>query len=395
MNQNIDHISFSHTVRVLFITCVECDTENATDIFRIFFSNIDIVDSKEQALEYFHNNRYDLIIAGLKLPEIQDGIDLIENIREITQGLTILTIAPSLQQVEFTKLIELGIDGFIVKPIEITQFSNVIHKTIEKLKNKSDLYQYRVRLENKVNEQIEGLREKDKLLAQKSKMAAMGEMIDAVAHQWRNPLNNIKMNIEMAKYDFEDGNMDKEYFDLLYNKVSEQINHMNNTLHEFRSFFRPDKMTAPFSISSIIEKTFLLMKDELLHHRIKTYLEIQNDIYLVGVSNEFIHVIINLINNSKDAFLQNNITDPKITFSLNKTKEQATLSILDNAGGIPPEIIEDIFTANVTSKEELGGTGIGLYMSKHIIEKHGGTIKVENENDGAKFSIEFKINSNI
>lgn len=382
-----DLIDFSHSLRVMFVSCIECDKEHALDLLNIYFSNIDVVDTKKEALEHFAQNRYDVIIAGIKIPEIEDGISLIESIRDISKDITILSIASDLNTFHFTKLIELGIDGFIIKPLYIKQFSQIIHKVLEKIKNKEDSYHYKINLENKVKEQVEKLRQNDKILVQQSKLAAMGEMIDAVAHQWKQPLTIIKMNTDLLEFDYDDDLINKNYIMNFKTKTLNHIDHMTNTLDEFRSFFRPDKETKPFSISSVIDKALLLMKDEIQKNVITINKEVETDIILDGIENEFKHVILNLISNAKDAFKQNKIEQKEITFKLFKENQNSILEIKDNAGGIPVNIINDIFKVNVTSKEDIGGTGIGLYLAKQIVEKHHATINVRNIINGSCFTI--------
>ncbi|MEA3384224.1 MAG: hybrid sensor histidine kinase/response regulator [Campylobacterota bacterium] len=381
--------NFSHKVRVLFVKCVECDIQESMELLTIFFSNIDIVYDGEEALRYFNLKKYDLIVTGLNLPKLH-GIELITRIRDVSKHITILPISSTTNIYDFTELIKLGIDGFIIRPLEIKQFTEVIYKTIDKLKNKEELYQYKINLEQKVQEQVDILRQKDKTLAYQSKLASMGEMIDAVAHQWKQPLNIINMRIDMLRYDYEDNNINKEYCEKLSSDIISQTSHMQNTLDEFRTFLRPDKQKKAFSIPLIIDKVLLLVKDEMLKYKIEIEKDIEENIEIDGIENEFKHLILNLISNSKDAFVENNIDNRKIRFKLYKNENKVILEISDNAGGIPKHIIDNIFEANVTSKSEGKGTGIVLYMSSQIIKKHNGGISVKNVENGSMFTVNIK-----
>jgi len=232
----------------------------------------------------------------------------------------------------------------------------------------------------------------EKLLIGQSKMAAMGEMMDAVAHQWKQPLNALSMYSEIIKSDFEDGSVDKVYIDQFKDDMQVQIDHMVNTLDEFRTFFRPNKEHEMFSLLSIVHSVLFLTKDDLLKNRITVTIEKKDHIDINGSSNEFKHLILNIINNAKDAFNDNNIEKRIITIRLINNDEGKRMEIEDNAGGIPKEIIDDIFKANITSKEEGKGTGIGLYMSTQIATKHNAILSVKNLNDGidgACFTITF------
>ncbi len=240
-------------------------------------------------------------------------------------------------------------------------------------------------------EEIEKRIVNEKLLVQQSKMAAMGEMMDAVAHQWKQPLNALSMYSEIIKSDFEDGSVDQKYVDQFKDDIQLQISHMVNTLDEFRTFFRPNKEEQDFQLQDVIHSVLFLTKDEFLKNRITVQIEREDFIQIHGSENEFKHLILNIINNAKDAFNDNDITEKRvIVMRLIDDNESKRIEIEDNAGGIPEHVIDDIFKANVTTKEEGKGTGIGLYMSMQIAQKHHATLSVKNQNDGACFTIAFE-----
>ncbi|MEA3315750.1 MAG: HAMP domain-containing sensor histidine kinase [Campylobacterota bacterium] len=253
-----------------------------------------------------------------------------------------------------------------------------------------ELNEYKTKLEEKVEEEISKRKEKERLLYSQSKLAAMGEMMDAVAHQWKQPINMINMQVDMVQYDFEDNLVDEEYINQFQKDVNTQIKHMISTLNEFRSFFRPNKDISEFDVKDMINKVLLLTKDEFIKNQININVIEKDKLILKGIENEFKHLILNIINNSKDAFNENNITNRNIDINILKDKNFNRIYIEDNAGGIPDNIIDDIFKANVTTKDEDKGTGIGLYMSSQIAQKHNGTLSVENIDNGARFIFEQK-----
>jgi len=239
-------------------------------------------------------------------------------------------------------------------------------------------------------EEIEKRLLNEKLLLQQSKMAAMGEMMDSVAHQWKQPLNALSMYSEIVKSDFEEGSVDQAYIETFSQNIQIQIDHMVDTLDEFRSFFRPNKKREKFGIGEIIDSVLFLSKDEFLKSRITVEVERKNEIYLYGSKNELKHLLLNIINNAKDAFDDNTIQEKRlVTIRVFDDAEGRRIEIEDNAGGIPEAVIADIFKANVTTKEEGKGTGIGLYMSRQIAEKYGATLTVKNVKRGACFTILF------
>jgi signal transduction histidine kinase len=225
------------------------------------------------------------------------------------------------------------------------------------------------------------------MLQQQSKMASMGEMMDAVAHQWKQPLNALSMYSDLMKSDYEDGRVDKAYVDEMVEGVQTQIEHMTNTLSEFRDFFRPNTDIRVFNLRDVISSVQFLVKDEFLKNSISIEVDIDDGIRLKGNENEFKHLILNVINNAKDAFNEGDVTKRVIKIQAAEEADCIHMSIEDNAGGIPEHVIDHIFEANVTTKEAGKGTGIGLYMSEQIIKKMKGSIKVSNTNQGACFSI--------
>ncbi len=271
---------------------------------------------------------------------------------------------------------------------KIIQHNDRQEKQLIKLNEELDTYKNH--LEERVEEEIKNRQEKEKMLLQQSKLAAMGEMMDAVAHQWKQPINIINMQVDFLNYDFEDGLINQKYIDKFQDKVSSQVKHMTSTLEEFRSFFRPNKEVEEFDIKKMIDKVLLLVKDEFIKNQITIDINDEQNFSLIGIENEFKHLILNIINNSKDAFNDNNTQDRKIQINILSDDTTKKIEIIDNAGGIPSHVIDDIFKANVTTKEDGKGTGIGLYMSSQIATKHNGNLTVVNTDTGAKFIFEIQ-----
>lgn len=266
---------------------------------------------------------------------------------------------------------------------KIIKHSDKQQQTLMKLNIELD--EYKNDLEKKVQEEIEKRKEHEKMLMQQSKLASMGEMMDAVAHQWKQPINAITMLIYMLSYDLEDDLINEEYIKTLQDKIFNHIAHMTDTLDEFRSFFRPNKRQEEFNIRAMIEKVLLLVKDEFIGHKIEISIEERENFTLLGIENEFKHLILNIINNSKDAFNEKKIQNREIKITISHIDNIKMIEIEDNAGGIPPEILPNIFKANFTTKEDGKGTGIGLYMSMQIAEKYHGILSAENIENGVKF----------
>jgi signal transduction histidine kinase len=222
-------------------------------------------------------------------------------------------------------------------------------------------------------------------LSHQTKLAAMGEMVGNIAHQWRQPLNTLGLNTQFLDEDFEDNLIDKKYIKEFSDENMKLINFMSKTIDDFRNFFRTEKTKNDFSIIKSIENSISILKPQLDNHSIS--IKVTGDDFITnGIENELQQVILNLINNARDAILDNNIENGQITVDIEKNS--STISIEDNAGGIPEDIIDRIFEPYYTTKEEGKGTGLGLYMSNMIIkETMNGKLSVKNSDNGAKFTI--------
>lgn len=233
------------------------------------------------------------------------------------------------------------------------------------------------------------VKKQDELIKSQSKLAAMGEMIDAIAHQWMHPLTLINLYMDIMSEDKKYGELSDDRIDEYVVKTKEQVKHLVDTLEEFRRFFRPNFHLEEVYLKDIINSVTTLMKDELIKNKIVVDYTNVGDEKVNVVPNEFKHVLINLLSNSKDAFNEKGIKNRTVSFSTQSEKNNIELSVSDNAGGIPNDIIKRVFDAHLTTKKDGKGTGIGLYLSKQIVEKVGATIKVESSSYGTCFVISF------
>ena len=251
-----------------------------------------------------------------------------------------------------------------------------------------ELYSYKNHLQKKVQEEFAKAKEKERMLFEQSKLAAMGEMINAIAHQWKQPVSILKMQIEMLGYDFEFDEFGKSDIETFQHNANTQIAHMLNTLDEFRSFFKTNKDQKEFDVKKTIESVLFLMKDELMKNTVHTHIVEKNPIVIKGIENEFKHLLLNLIGNAKDAFEGKEIQNKSIELILLETKRHKKIIVKDNAGGIDAKVLEHIFKPNVTTKPEGKGTGIGLYIGTQIACKHQGTLHAKNYKKRAVFIFE-------
>jgi len=376
-----------HLTKDLSLLYVEDEPEtreNMTTVLSDLFEKVIVSDNGSDALIKYNENKIDIILTDIEMPKL-NGIKMIEEIRKMNQNIPILILSAYSNSEYFLDAIKLGIDGYIIKPISSEQLFLTIKKSVTRINMEKENEMYKKHLELKVEEEISKRKYEEKILIQQSKLAAMGEMIDAVAHQWKQPLNIMKMKVDMLQYDFDDNHIDDKYIKEFIDHHGEIMTHTINTLDEFRNFFRPNNNIENFSMEEIIDSTLLLVKDEFIKHKIKFVKEIKENYFLNGNKNDLKHLILNLINNSKDAFIEKDINNRVINIKLYIDDYQQKLEISDNAGGIPRDIIDTIFKTNFTTKAKTGGTGIGLYISKQITDKFGATLNVRNIENGVLF----------
>lgn len=264
-------------------------------------------------------------------------------------------------------------------------------KTIEKdlMEKQRQLEELNEHLEQKVLESVQEMRKKDNVLIAQSRQAAMGETIGNIAHQWRQPLNTLGLIVQELKLTYGLAEFTKESLDASVDKAMLLINHMSKTIDEFQHFFKPNASKNLFSVNEAVAKTMQLVESYLKKADISVDVIEQNQVEIDGYGNEYSQVLLNILNNSKDAFENRDVETRRITITICSEDGRSVVTVADNAGGIAPDVMDRIFDPYFTTKGPQKGTGIGLYMSRNIIEKHmDGSLSVRNIDGGTEFRIE-------
>lgn len=239
--------------------------------------------------------------------------------------------------------------------------------------------------------QEQELRQKDALLHDQSRLAAMGEMIGNIAHQWRQPLSSLGLVVQNLKYDFTDGSLIETEMEAYVAKAMAAINQMSSTIDDFRGFFKPLREPEDFSPLQAIHDCAALVGASLKVRGIILNISGTGEFRAYGYSSEFSQIILNLISNSKDAMVERKITQGCIDIAVCPQNGGFTVVLEDNAGGVPTEHLPKIFDPYFTTKEK--GTGIGLYMTRTIVEQHmRGTILTENTPTGFRVILDLPKN---
>ncbi|KAA0894351.1 HAMP domain-containing histidine kinase [Oryzomonas rubra] len=235
----------------------------------------------------------------------------------------------------------------------------------------------------------EELLEKERMFIQQSRQAAMGEMIGNIAHQWRQPLNTLGLTIQQLQLSYDLGEFSRELLNHNVKRSMELIQHMSRTIDDFRDYFRPEKEKAPFNVREAIDTTLSLLEGSLLYPHIAIDVVAKDDAVIYGYWNEFAQVFLNILTNARDVMMEREIANPRVTITICNANGVTAVTIADNGGGVPEEIMARIFDPYFTTKGPHQGTGVGLFMSRSIIEKNmGGELTVRNTGSGAEFRIE-------
>lgn len=272
------------------------------------------------------------------------------------------------------------------------KITEVFQKYQENVKKKELLLEdINKNLEEKIQIAIEEAQKKDRAMLHQSRLARMGTMLSMIAHQWRQPLSEVAgilMELETAsKFKKVDDKMIKESIE----ESNKLIQFMSYTIDDFRNFFKPDKQKVHFYIEDPCMEAISLINASIKNHNIDFHYNIKMNYEIYGYRREFAQVLLNLMSNAKDALIQREIKNPTINLEVDYIDTYAIVTIKDNAGGVENEYIDLIFEPYFTTKSSLQGTGLGLYMSKMIIEKNmGGELSVENVDDGAIFKVKIK-----
>jgi PAS domain S-box-containing protein len=274
---------------------------------------------------------------------------------------------------------EHGVSGLVGISLDMT----------EKLEAERKLEAINKNLEERIAKEIEASRQKDNMLYQQNKFAAMGEMISNIAHQWRQPLNTLgllmtDMSVKMMMHKGEDRTADFEVFQA---HCSEIIQYLSDTIDDFRFYYQEDDENNTFCIHDVDKSLQILVKSSIMGNLIRYETDLQN-IRISGYLNNLKQALINLYSNAANAIKKNGVEAGRITCRGFMDGSDYVIEIGDNAGGIDKAIIDKIFDPYFTTNHKSQGTGLGLYMTKQIIEqKFNGSISVKNDKEGAHFTI--------
>jgi len=267
----------------------------------------------------------------------------------------------------------------IKSKLELADLNNNLESIIEA--KTEELQQLNNNLERKIQEEVDKNRQKDQQMIQQSRFAALGEMIGNIAHQWRQPLSAISSTASGMQLQLELDIASKEEINKSYEDIIGYTEFLTQTIEDFRSFMKQDSNVVEFDINDVVQKAIGITSAGFKDHDIKLITHFsETPLKVMGSPSKLSQVFLNILNNAKDAIVENKIDPGYVDLITKQENDQYIITIQDNAGGIPKNIIDKVFDPYFTTKHQSQGTGIGLYMSKDIVEKHmNGIITVENK----------------
>ncbi len=284
----------------------------------------------------------------------------------------------------------------VLTAIEIEN-QRVIHTVIRDISKRKVLEKrledLNTNLEEKIKKEVRKNENSTKQLIQQSRLAQMGEMISMIAHQWRQPLSAISAttNNLLIKLMIEN-KIEKETLEKELNLITDYSQHLSSTIDDFRNFFKSDKGKENFNIEEMILKSINIIKTSIEAKNIKLETHFEKNLEIYSYPTEIQQVVLNILKNAEDVLSEKNLDEKKISLNTYKNKENIIIEIHDNGGGIDKKIIKNIFDPYFSTKSAQDGTGLGLYMSRIIINDHcNGDLKVLNEKNGATFFIQLPI----
>lgn len=308
----------------------------------------------------------------------------------LNETMTILTLSES-EGAETQK-------NLLNDPADLNDWSLITFNALSHLINKTsiDLQILNTSLQRRVDEEISLNREKDKMMLAQSKQATMGEMMSMIAHQWRQPIATIGLISDNLALDVALNEISLDRVSESTHLIHEQVQYLSKTIDDFSSYFRPDDTVQEFKIQDLFHELLTIIGKHLEHHAITLIADFGPDDRINSNRRELMQVCLNLINNAKDAILENNIPNGWIRFMFRSYEEINQIRISDNAGGVDEKISDKIFDPYFSTKDKKHGTGLGLYMSKTIAQQHlHGDIIQTNEKNGAVFIITIPKNQEV
>ncbi|MEA1954119.1 MAG: hybrid sensor histidine kinase/response regulator [Campylobacterota bacterium] len=376
---------------ILIVDDIETNIDILVELLDSEYDVVVALNGKD-ALSIVLEDDIDLILLDIMMPQM-DGYEVCKRLKskDEIKNIPVIFLTSKIDENAIEKAYDVGGADYVSKPFRPKEL-------LKRVKNQLELRSLIYALEEKVQEQVDEITHAHELMLQNSRMAQMGEMISMIAHQWRQPLGAISVvslglitKIKMNAYDMSDKNDIKACQDKIMNsshKIDLLVQGLSRTIDDFRNFFKPDKDIKILPLSIPISKSLQIIESSLHSHHIKIIQELKSSKKIEMYDSELMQVMLNIFKNSQDNFMKKKILDAHIIINSKDTDTGVEINFIDNGGGIDKDIIASIFDPYFSTKSEKNGTGLGLAMSKTIIDSHHkGSIIATNTKDGVCFTI--------
>ncbi len=352
-----------NSITILYVEDDEFTTEMIKRRIGSKFLNFHYAKDGKEGLKLYKKYTPEIVITDLYMPNI-NGLNMAKEMKKISNEVKIIITTAYSQEDYLMEAIDIGIDAYIKKPIEPIKLLDKIKEYVLVINHKKEI------------------EEKNKILINNALIVAKSEILQDIAHHWRQPLNLLAILLQNYQLDLDLGDIKVKEAKNVISKSLDTINSLSSTINFFTTSFKQNPNTK-LDIKKLFLNIAELLKATMLDYNIKLNFESEDNLYVYGLKQEFIQVILAILNNAKEAFIINNIENNRlIEINIISVDKNITIEIKDNAGGIKDEIKGEIFNPYFSTKRDMNGTGLGLYIVKIIIEKSlKGTISLESKNN--------------
>jgi len=358
--KRVSYLKKYNRLKELTVLYVENDkeiTKHTVDILQLKVKKVLTASNGQEAITIYKKEKIDIIITDIQMP-VMNGLTMVKKIRELNDEIPVI-ITSAFNETSFLKqAIDLHVDKYIIKPIDMSQLFAVLNRASEVIFQKKEL-------------QL-----KDIMLKNREKIYAMGELIENIAHQWRQPLSVISTAASGILLQKECGDLTDDFLVEACTYINNNAQKLSNTIEQFRELFHKDEVEVEFNLKDIIFECTDILKEFYERKNIYFILDI-DDFIVTGIKNNYVQILLIILSNAKDVLIENNKNiEPKYIFIELKKN---ILLITDNAGGIKEKDISKIFEPYFTTKHKSHGTGLGLYIVHKLITEYlEATIQVQN-----------------
>lgn len=359
------------------ILVVESHSKNAETLRALLsdagYETVITVATVNECLDTIEKEKINLLLVG-NIGSDDERLSMLTqlNVKQAKNKPAVLCLIKNNVEISAIQVIDAGAQDFLIKPFAVKEL----------------LLRVNVLLSHGDNEEDEAY-----MAFEQNKMAAVGEMISMIAHQWRQPLSSMGATIARIEIDLLMDSFSKDELTKSCADMKSTIGYLSDTIDDFRYFFTPSKEKEQTTLEEIVSRTESVISISLAHNRITLIVdEPLVDVTLSLYVSEVVQVLINLLNNATDELISRKIVQPCIWISSAKIGNYVTISVRDNAGGIKDDIIDKVFDPYFSTKKKKNGSGLGLYMARNIIQRHcHGAISVRNGEEGAEFMLKIPI----